>query len=409
MFKRINNWHLSLMVVVVSVLSVFLIQQYAFAQWSPPSSSPGGSSINHLVVTPMTEDLNLNGSVIIDPGTDSDFSINPAGPIGISTKGASFDGDVSISSGNDLCFDGDCRTWASFEAGLDPDTDWVESGSNVYRLSGNVGIGLNSPDYKLHVYDGTYNLKFDGNEILHSESSPLYIRSGADIKFEPDASATKMTFKSSGYVGIGTEDPNKNLHVFAEGTNAEIDIQSGSALTHWGIYQSASNGNLYFWNTNNVVVFSDDGRVGINRTSPNATLDVKVNGADAIYADSDSSSYYSIFAENSASLGTAIISKGYNAVKAEATISGGKAIYGEQSSGAYAGYFEGNVKIANNGSSIGYFQFNVVTSDPPTSDCASVLDRGKAVFNSTTGELMICNFSKASGTDWDRFERAIEL
>ncbi|RJQ35405.1 hypothetical protein C4566_00595 [Candidatus Parcubacteria bacterium] len=409
MFKKINNWHLSLMIIIVSVLSVSLIQQYAFAQWSPPSTAPGGSAINHLVVTPMSENLNLNGSTIVDPGTDANFSIDPAGPIGITTKGASFDGDVAITSGNELCFDSDCRDWAELVASIGPDTDWTESGSDVYRLSGDVGIGLNSPDYKLHLYDGTYTLKFDGNEILHPEASPLYVRSGADIKFEPDALSSKVTFKSSGYVGIGTESPNKNLHVFAEAANAEIDLQSGSALTHWGIYQDSSNEDLYFWNDDNRVIFTNEGRVGINKPAPNAMLDIEASGVSAIHAESANASYHPISGENSASLGTAVLGQGYYGVRGESTISGGSAIYGNQSSGAYAGYFTGNVKVANNGTSIGYFQFNVVTADPPSSDCASVYDRGKAVFNTTTGELIICNFNKTIGTDWDRFERAIEL
>lgn len=62
----------------------------------------------------------------------------------------------------------------------------------------------------------------------------------------------------AGKLGVGTATPNKQLHVYSQDANAEIDIQSGSN-THWGIYQDKSSGNLNFWNSDNKVTFSDKG------------------------------------------------------------------------------------------------------------------------------------------------------
>ncbi|MDP2812635.1 MAG: hypothetical protein Q8O32_03010, partial [bacterium] len=59
-------------------------------------------------------------------------------------------------------------------------------------------------------------------------------------------------------VGIGTNNPNKQFHIFASSTNAEIDLQSGNN-THWGIYQDNASGKLNFWHNDNQVIFSDKG------------------------------------------------------------------------------------------------------------------------------------------------------
>ena len=61
-----------------------------------------------------------------------------------------------------------------------------------------------------------------------------------------------------GKVGVGTSNPNKQLHVYSSSTNAEIDIQTGSN-THWGIYQDNNSGNLNFWHGNNKVSFTNQG------------------------------------------------------------------------------------------------------------------------------------------------------
>jgi len=63
---------------------------------------------------------------------------------------------------------------------------------------------------------------------------------------------------TTGKLGIGTYTPNKQLHVYSETENAEIDIQSGDN-THWGIYQDNSSGDLNFWHGDNKVTFGKKG------------------------------------------------------------------------------------------------------------------------------------------------------
>ncbi len=102
-------------------------------------------------------------------------------------------------------------------------------------------------------------------------------------------------------LGIGTASPNKQLHIKTASGNAELDIQSGSN-NHWGIYQvesgaSAYNGDLRFWNSDDRITFTDDGKVGIGTMGPsyeldvvgtiNASTDIKVNGTSVLTSYND--------------------------------------------------------------------------------------------------------------------------
>ena len=139
---------------------------------------------------------------------------------------------------------------------------------------------------------------------------------------------------------------------------------------------------------------------------------------------------YGLRAENTAALGSGIWTQGYYGIYAQSNQANGAGIMASAGSGSRAGYFVGNIESTNNikgasatvtgnitaGSGIfngdlqvssGYFQFPIVTSNPSNADCNSVLDRGKAVFNITSGNLIICNFVKFSPDPWYEYERTI--
>jgi hypothetical protein len=105
----------------------------------------------------------------------------------------------------------------------------------------------------------------------------LGVQSGANPIFKVE---------NDGKVGIGTNTPNKSLHIkTATGTNAEIDIQSGSNNL-WAMYQDDTAGSLRFWNDTitgekNALAISNNGAVGIGTVLPTAGLHLQRSTADA--------------------------------------------------------------------------------------------------------------------------------
>ncbi len=102
----------------------------------------------------------------------------------------------------------------------------------------------------------------------------LGIQNGSNPLFKVEA---------DGKVGIGTNAPNKSLHIkTATGTNAEMDIQSGSNNL-WAFYQDDTTGDLRCWNDSitgekNALTLKNDGKVGIGTTSPASKLNIVDTG-----------------------------------------------------------------------------------------------------------------------------------
>jgi len=91
--------------------------------------------------------------------------------------------------------------------------------------SGRVGIGTDSPSNKLHIFDGTYNLLFDGNEINHSDANDFFIKSGGSIKFQPSAT-TRFVLDSNSRISLSNNDSGTQNSVF--GSSAGNALASGS-------------------------------------------------------------------------------------------------------------------------------------------------------------------------------------
>ncbi|MFC1615472.1 hypothetical protein ACFL2L_01605, partial [Patescibacteria group bacterium] len=100
----------------------------------------------------------------------------------------------------------------------------------------------------------------DSNEIVIGYNA---IGLGSNTVVLGNDSIIKTMLK--GKVAIGTENPNRMLHLYKDsGDNAEIDIQSvAGANNHWAIYQDRTSEDLRFWHfdSDDVLTITNEGNV----------------------------------------------------------------------------------------------------------------------------------------------------
>ncbi len=173
---------------------------------------------------------------------------------------------------------------------------WQINGGNIYRASGNVGIGTSTPASKLHVSGHT---RTDGNFELYKSSSVVddrlwYITHAGtdDLQFAPrkdDGTADGsyvLTLQRAGNVGINTLAPNAKLEVAdgsdpvairlteTTGAHAQWELRSYNIGLTGGDNQFSIWGGIAGSTQSDRLVISPTGNVGINNPSPSAALDI---------------------------------------------------------------------------------------------------------------------------------------
>ena len=170
--------------------------------------------------------------------------------------------------------------------------NWTENSGNIYRNSGNVGIGTTTPSQKLEVNGavkiGAYILpSTDGTigQLLKTDGS-------GNVSWSADSTITNWTensgdiYRSSGNVGIGTISPSEKLEVngavkigdytlpSTDGTNGQFLKTDGSGSVSWSADNTITN-----WTENSGDIYRSSGNVGIGTTSPEAPLHVQNDNA----------------------------------------------------------------------------------------------------------------------------------
>ena len=131
------------------------------------------------------------------------------------------------------------------------DSDWIESNGNIYRDTGNVGVGTAQPRDKLEIAgkirisnpDGTqghiYSENWDGGNFLIrglTKHLTLFTQQSGRVRFTDADGIEKVSILNSGNVGIGTTNPGAKLHV--NGTikwgNATLDYHYPYNEIRWG-------------------------------------------------------------------------------------------------------------------------------------------------------------------------------
>ena len=178
---------------------------------------------------------------------------------------------------------------------------WNNSGGELMRVTqnGNVGIGVTTPAYKLHVIDSSSIGTTVGSNVVArfstlssgkdstiqlsdgvAYSSKISMLSG-DLHLSTEGKTSALTVKATtGNIGIGTTSPSALLHLksdFSSGVaviydrtqNANID-----SLFYTGVSTNGATTSDFMWmgTSTSDMTITGTGNVGIGTTSPNSKL-----------------------------------------------------------------------------------------------------------------------------------------
>jgi len=154
-----------------------------------------------------------------------------------------------------------------------------------------VGIGTNAPAYKLEVKASVTGdwLSRIYNTATTSNPSGLLVRiddadSTGTILGVNNAGSYHMVVKGDGKVGIGTNAPTSELHLYTTSGNNYLKIENqstsqaalwwktGTTDASWIAYIPSSSSDLRLYAGADKVTFKTDGKVGIGTTAPGALL-----------------------------------------------------------------------------------------------------------------------------------------
>ncbi|EQB63089.1 MAG: hypothetical protein RBG1_1C00001G0668 [candidate division Zixibacteria bacterium RBG-1] len=198
---------------------------------------------------------------------------------------------------------------------------WNSSGNDIYRNSGNVGIGTNSPATKLHVENSA------GTAVWGSSPSFTGVYGSGAVGVW--ASGTTYGGYFAGYPTTGTgygvrcqtSPPSSSDNAYAGYFSA---TPSGGSGVTYGVYGEAGTVGVYGTAVNGGM-YGTGGNYGVYGASSSGT---------GVYGSS--SSGYGVYADG-----------GPNGVVAVAHNSGGSGVYGSDGGNpfTYAGYFSGDVRV----------------------------------------------------------------
>jgi len=311
MFKH-NNFKLTLLVAIASVLSILLIQQNVMAAWTPPVEGPPVGESN-ILTNPLTADFYLSDFKIGDNQDfdgNNNFILHPGGPTGMFIRAQNTGMHVmaentgihiETNEGTSIISQGDTSIWtestcyehngcygifsqalgeATAIKGLSYDqaigVEGYAAGNGVAifgKAAGENSKGIVGKDEGAGSWAGHFNGP-RGNVYIKELCLGTEDNCASDFSGNPSppnywtlhSNGNDIFNNNTGYVGIGTADPTSILHVYKDdGTgvdNAEIKLQSVAGVNnHWGFYHDRDSDNLTFWRADDLVTFRADGYV----------------------------------------------------------------------------------------------------------------------------------------------------
>lgn len=164
-------------------------------------------------------------------------------------------------------------------------TLWTESGSDLYRTGGNIGIGTANPSVKLDVAG---QVKISGGtpglgKVLTSDAAGLAtwqtLATGGGSTLWTESGSN--VYRTSGNIGIGTSNPSVKLDVAGQVKISggipglgKVLTSDAAGLASWQTF--ATGGGSTLWTESGSNIYRNAGRVGIGTSNP--TYDLEVNG-----------------------------------------------------------------------------------------------------------------------------------
>ena len=193
-------------------------------------------------------------------------------------------------------------------------SQWTTIGSSIYN-NNNIGIGITNPIAKLDVSQNSVNVAFKVNQI--GTGDLIDLQDNGISKFKIDSSGNIFTSAfylnaQNNYIGIGTTQPNKQLHVTDESQfdnniiingdithNKRLNIINNNIGPALLINQIGSYPIVEFQNNGNTTFkILDTGDVGIGTSTKTINVDISGNikatsviRSNLFYVGNESSSY----------------------------------------------------------------------------------------------------------------------
>jgi hypothetical protein len=245
---------------------------------------------------------NPNNYLVINTNNAERMRIDSSGDVSIKTGYLSID---SVAN-NSASVAGQYRLALGHDASTD--ASWIQSNgvSGTQRklllnpLGGNVGIGTDSPDYKLHIKETTTAAKMYINGENGTVTSSLLIGRDArnwEIKTDTAVNIYRyslsyigtdspvpniFTALASGKVGIGTDSPAEKLHIRDDSTDADVYIKIANDSRDWFMGVEGSNSDILSFKTHdasNLLNITSGGEIGIGTTFVSAKVQIHSTNA----------------------------------------------------------------------------------------------------------------------------------